>query len=374
MKGFSSHIFHPYLCCLLLLVVGINVSMAQFSLFGEENFDTLHLHTDDDSTPPLEFPFTLFDSNFSTLYINNNGILSFQGKVWQWTELELSQIPFPAIAPFWADVDTRGSGNVYYRVSSNESDIGPIIELLDQQFPDLSDSWDIDHVLIVTWEDVGYYDIKDDKKNSFQVILIPDAQYSFVIFSYWRLEWTTGDLDGENGLGAPEAKVGIKGSGADQIAYVEGSRSPDVLTLTERSNVGKAGVWLIRVDSAEDIPDIIPSVDIPSPPNRNPEIPIRTHPVPWFPLRENPDYYNPVRFFWSSVSNATRYTLWVDKLPNQNSFVRVDLSPEQALCGPEYCTYPTQVFFEPNRWYRWAITSYKGTQRFSSSIEYFKQL
>ena len=65
------------------------------------------------------------------------------------------------IAPYWCDVDTRGTGQVYYRQTND-----PI--LLDRATNDiqsalLSENVVITNLFIVTWNAVGYYYRKTDK-------------------------------------------------------------------------------------------------------------------------------------------------------------------------------------------------------------------
>ncbi len=76
--------------------------------------------------------------------------------------------PFPLpgdtelIAPFWADVDTRETGNVQYRQTADS-------ELLERAAKSIQSSF-VDHaefspsfLIIATWQDVGYFNRKRDK-------------------------------------------------------------------------------------------------------------------------------------------------------------------------------------------------------------------
>ncbi len=95
--------------------------------------------------------------------INNNGIISFTDSIGTFTP-----DPFPLagntelIAPFWADVDTRGTGRVYYRETAE-------LQLLEKAGSDIRSSF-VDHsefhpsfLVIATWDHVGYYEEKVDK-------------------------------------------------------------------------------------------------------------------------------------------------------------------------------------------------------------------
>lgn len=150
----------------------------------------------------LPFTFDFYGNNYSSLYINNNGNISFLS---QYSEFTANPFPDPSynmIAPFWGDVDTRDStmmgstGSVWYKMTPN--------------------------ALIVVWDHVGYYNIHGDKRNTFQLIisdgtdpLVPIGNN--VSFCYADMEWTTGDASGGfNGYGGVPATVGVNyGNGVD---------------------------------------------------------------------------------------------------------------------------------------------------------------
>ena len=65
------------------------------------------------------------------------------------------------IAPYWCDVDTRGTGKVYYRQTYD-----PILfarAANDVQLFSLSQNVTINYLFIVTWHAVGYYSRNTDK-------------------------------------------------------------------------------------------------------------------------------------------------------------------------------------------------------------------
>jgi hypothetical protein len=157
----------------------------------------------------LPFSFTMYDTTYNTLYINNNGNITFQNSFGSF-----SAAGFPAggssttgddtimIAPFWADIDTRPAGNVYYSLTSTH--------------------------LIVKWNSVGYYDSHSDKLNDFQLIItngtdsiLPDNNNA--AFCYGDMQWSTGDASsGIGGFGGIPATAGInKGDG---ITYFQVGR------------------------------------------------------------------------------------------------------------------------------------------------------
>lgn len=66
---------------------------------------------DDASVGPIALPFTfdLYGESYNSLFLNNNGNVSFDNPYWWYTSTGFP-ITTPMVAPFWADVDTRNWG------------------------------------------------------------------------------------------------------------------------------------------------------------------------------------------------------------------------------------------------------------------------
>ncbi len=152
----------------------------------------------------LPFSFSLFGQPYSSLYINNNGNISFDSPYSTFTASGFPSANFVMVAPFWADVDTRDTSNfedflhgqVVFKVTPT--------------------------ALYVNWVDVGYFAMMGDKRNSFQLIItdgtdpvIPGGNN--VSFCYKDMQWTTGSASGgQNGFLGTPATVGVnKGDGVD---------------------------------------------------------------------------------------------------------------------------------------------------------------
>jgi Secretion system C-terminal sorting domain len=155
---------------------------------------------DDDSSPLLSLPFqfNFFGTLKDSVYINNNGNISFDTPYTIYNADSFPSSMFNMIAAFWADIDTRDSlsGLVYYKMTPG--------------------------YMIVKWDSVGYYSFHSDKRNSFQLIItngldsiLPPGNN--VGFCYGDMEWTTGDVSGGvNGFGGIAATVGVNmGNGTD---------------------------------------------------------------------------------------------------------------------------------------------------------------
>ncbi|MEI6489215.1 MAG: nidogen-like domain-containing protein [Bacteroidota bacterium] len=155
---------------------------------------------DDWSTPikALPFNFNFFGTNYDSIYINNNGNVTFSSPYSIFTSVAFPDPTYVMIAPFWGDVDTRDSlsGLVYYKITSS--------------------------AIIIKWEHVGYYPVMSDKLNTFQLILTDGTDPLLpagdnVGFCYGDMQWTTGSASGGvNGFGGTPATVGVNnGNGVD---------------------------------------------------------------------------------------------------------------------------------------------------------------
>ncbi len=180
---------------------------ATFSLVPFANSTGPDYRNDDDYTNAISIPFNfcLYGTNWNSVYINNNGNLSFGASYFTFTAVAFPSNQYVMVAPFWADVDTRipsvngpPSGLVYYKITPT--------------------------YMIVQWQAVGYYAYYTDKVNTFQVIITNGSDPILppgdnVAFCYGSMQWTTGDASGgSNGFGGSSATVGInKGDGINFI-------------------------------------------------------------------------------------------------------------------------------------------------------------
>lgn len=153
---------------------------------------------DDGSTNAIDIPFalTFFGTPYTQLFVNNNGNVTFNGSISQYTPSDLTgDTGQPIIAPFFADVDTRGAASA--QVTYGASDDGSSF--------------------CVNWADVGYYGNHSDKLNTFQLILTANTTGEGrgpgdfdITFNYDRVLWETGDASsGSNGFGGTSAAAGF---------------------------------------------------------------------------------------------------------------------------------------------------------------------
>ncbi|KAM9479052.1 sushi, nidogen and EGF-like domain-containing protein 1 isoform 1-T1 [Salvelinus alpinus] len=255
----------PCLCTLLCLdllflpgLVEPSVPLEDFYPFGQDWGDFQTISQDDGGSGLVEisvaFPF--FGDRHSGLYVNNNGLVSFLREVSQFTP-----VAFPiagdrrVVAAFWADVDNRRAGQVFYRESKDPSVLlraTADVKRYFSEFPEFTATW----ILISTWHKVTFFGGSDiTPVNTFQLVLITNGELSFTIFQYHAITWTTGmhassggDLAG---LGGIAAQAGFNAGDGKRYFNIPGSRTDDMVDVEGTTNVGCPGRWVFRIDNAQ---------------------------------------------------------------------------------------------------------------------------
>lgn len=137
----------------------------------------------------LGFNFTFFGTTYNSLFINNNGNVSFGSGISSFIPTGPTGASAPLISVFFSDVDTRNasSGVVHYNLTADE--------------------------LVVTWDNVGRFNSQGvPPSNSFQLVLRSDTfalptGEGQIGFFYEEMDWevtqtsTTGAVGFGNGLG-----------------------------------------------------------------------------------------------------------------------------------------------------------------------------
>jgi hypothetical protein len=185
-----------------------------------------------------------FGTTFHSLYINNNGNITFGHSNSAYTPLQITGgVGNPIIAPFWADVDTRG-GDTAATPGGNSTGSNLVYYDLDP----------VNHVMTITWDDVGYYSAHTNALDAFQLQLIGLGDGNFdIVFRYEDINWTAGTASGgnSNGLGGTPARAGYSAGDGNAGHYFELGGSGDqsaMLALDNTSgNTGIAGVDIFQV-------------------------------------------------------------------------------------------------------------------------------
>ncbi|XP_053896802.1 sushi, nidogen and EGF-like domain-containing protein 1 isoform X5 [Malaclemys terrapin pileata] len=234
------------------------VPLADFYPFGLEQGDAVTLKQDDGGSglQPISVKFPFFGVGHTGLYVNNNGIISFLKEVSQFTP-----VAFPiskdrrVVAAFWADVDNRRAGEVYYRESKDQTILERATKDIGQYFPEFlefSAVW----VFVATWHRVTFFGGSSfSPVNTFQIVLITDSKLSFTIFNYESITWTTGMHASSGGdfagLGGIAAQAGFNAGDGKRYFNIPGSRTDDIVDVEMTTNVGIPGRWVFRIDDAQ---------------------------------------------------------------------------------------------------------------------------
>jgi hypothetical protein len=162
--------------------------------------NTLAANDDGFTSAPVALGFNaaMFDTAFSSVFVNNNGNVTVGQGLSEFTPFDFRESSQAMIAPFFADVDTRGGGSglVHY---GQVADYGG------------------HKAFCVIWDNVGYYASHADKVNRFQLIIVDRAPDGVdVVFNYDAITWETGDASGgANGFGGTSAVVGYAAGDGD---------------------------------------------------------------------------------------------------------------------------------------------------------------
>ncbi|GAA2038612.1 hypothetical protein GCM10009839_45280 [Catenulispora yoronensis] len=198
---------------------------------------------DDGSSPEIPMPFAIdfYGKQFQSLWVNNNGNVTFDGPMGDYTPSDLKTFTRPTIAAWWADVDTRGALSMPVRYGLG--DVGGR------------------QAICVDYDHVGYYSGHDDKLNSFELFIVDRGDVApgafDIVFHDSQLQWETGDAsNGTGGVGGTSAAVGYTNGTATPGTFLEvpGSRVPGSFLdgapgslVTSSTNSSQAGLHVYPI-------------------------------------------------------------------------------------------------------------------------------
>ena len=178
-----------------------------------------------------------FGHNYTSLYLNNNGNLTFNGPSSSFTPTSITAgVGGPIIAPFWADVDTRGRSP---GTSPGGNSRGSNLVY-----------WDMDAangVMTITWDDVAAYST-GTTPNAFQLQLINEGGGNFdIVYRYESITWLFGSASG-----GADARAGYNAQDGVHSFELPQSGTSAMLSLpTAAGNTDIPGVWVFNVRSGD---------------------------------------------------------------------------------------------------------------------------
>jgi len=194
---------------------------------------------DDGSTDvvPIGFYMNFYDNSNTTLYVNNNGDVTFNSPQSDYTPKTLASLGVEVIAPFWADVDTRSPSPDVVRYGTNTvngcASFG------------------------VNWVNVGFFAYHADKLLSCQLVIISRSDIApgdfDMEFNYEKVQWQWGNATptppragfANNGVGYE-----LPGSGEDG-AFLDTS---DTGLIYHSLNSPVLGRYLFRFRDGQPLP------------------------------------------------------------------------------------------------------------------------
>jgi nidogen-like/PEP-CTERM motif-containing protein len=187
---------------------------------------------DDGFSGPINFGFnfSLFGTTYTSFFANNNGNITFESGLEEFTPTGLQGATQPVVSPFFADVDTRNPASGVMSLQTHTSAAG--------------------NEVILTWPNVGFFDSRGDPLNTFQMVIrqngyaIPAGEGQ-VGFFWTTMGWEVGEASGggSNGLCEPGSTVGINqdctpaavgfGNGNDTGIVLQGSTENGIADVLE---------------------------------------------------------------------------------------------------------------------------------------------
>lgn len=132
-----------------------------------------------------------FGTNYTSMYINTNGLITFGGPNTSYTPTALGGLTQPSIAPFWTDINitsgtAAGTNNIYYDLDPGTGRV------------------------TITWLGVAAYSGGGANRNTFQVVLQHTGDGNFEIdIIYQQIQFTNG--------GSGIAQTGMTDGGANDF-------------------------------------------------------------------------------------------------------------------------------------------------------------
>lgn len=253
-------------CTVLLFLLFVNsvnsLSEADLYPYGVNQDQSLPRENDISSAEvQLNTPITFYGTEYSTLYVNDNGIVSFLTEVPSFFSAPFP-LTYPIMAPLYSDVDTRGVGRVFYRETQEPSLLARFEQTVGANFA-AGSSFRARSLFVATWEGVGYYERKADRRNTFQLVVGSDTGRAYAMLLYPRggVQWVQAEPKSP-ALPDAKAQAGFMAGDGRRFTALRGSGTDHVVNLDKMSNTAVPGQWLYQISGDEVVgPDLV-NVDL----------------------------------------------------------------------------------------------------------------
>ena len=211
---------------------------------------------DDSSTGSVAIGFNanFFGNTYTSLFVNNNGNVTFNAPLRTFTPFGLTTSTIPIIAPFFADWDTRPTGFGITQYGQ--------------------DTLNGRAVFGVNYINIGYFPNRTDLLNSAQLILTDRSDVAAgdfdIEFNFDGIQWETGGAsDGVNGLGGSPARVGFTDGGSNDFelvgsgvsgSFLDANLATGLINNSFNSNVLGQYIFAVRNGIVQ-----VPGTEVPEP-------------------------------------------------------------------------------------------------------------
>ncbi|KFD49897.1 hypothetical protein M513_09226 [Trichuris suis] len=224
--------FYPY---------GSTYGDKQLEPWDDQSSEEVHFH----------FPICFYDKCYRGAYVNSNGMLSFNTELPDYVDQDLTEFNYPIIAIFYADIDTfpeGQNGRILYRTTDSRELLDKSSHIVQSKFHVDSSDYEARMLLIVTWDSVGRYKGRDDKRNSFQLVISTNGTSSYAEFLYadGGMQWIQSDLKFPNVPNPHTAQAGFVSPNSAPYLLSQ-SNAPTMALIAEYSNVDLPGMFLYRI-------------------------------------------------------------------------------------------------------------------------------
>lgn len=228
--------------CAILLLTAASAQAHALAMRADAGFDSNTFARNDDGSILVNsgINFDFFGISGPNLFLNNNGNITFGSPLGTFTPFGITAGSTPMIAPFFADVDTRGIGDA---VTYGNSIV------------------DGHNAFGINWDNVAHFSISPPV-NSFQLVMIDRSDigvgdFDFE-FNFDSILWESGQASGGDslGLGGTAAHAGftngsgtffeLDGSGVNGAFLDSGPSSTSLVQNSLNSNVDGRYIFNVR--------------------------------------------------------------------------------------------------------------------------------
>ncbi|XP_034945839.1 nidogen isoform X2 [Chelonus insularis] len=197
----------------------------------------------------LKTPISFYDKIYESIYVNGNGVLSFIRSMQRFFNIAFP-LDDPVIAPLYTHVDTKGSGTIFYEETDNPEILSRASGMVRASFKNAQNFMPT-HVFLTTWVDVGYFNEKRDKVNTYQVAISSNGTHSYaeLLYPNGGIQWIQGESH-PNGLPDARAQAGFMSEG--KMYTLKGSGTDQIQNIDKWSNINRPGQWIFQIGPIAD--------------------------------------------------------------------------------------------------------------------------